>query len=50
VLQAIIGFIMSGLYDQLKRHIAGFAVTSGIFFELWSARPWQLPWSTRRQV
>jgi len=31
VLQAIIGFIMSGLYVQLKRHIAAFAVIYGIF-------------------
>jgi len=31
VLQAIIGFIMSGLYVQLKKHIAAFAVIYGIF-------------------
>ncbi|KAJ7163975.1 putative metabolite transporter [Mycena crocata] len=29
--QAFFGFIMSGLYDQLKKHIAGFAVIYGIF-------------------
>jgi len=31
VLQAVIGFIMSGLYVQLTRHIAAFAVVYGIF-------------------
>jgi Sugar (and other) transporter len=31
VLQAIIGFIMSGLYAQLKKHIGAFAVIYGIF-------------------
>ncbi|TEB27007.1 MFS general substrate transporter [Coprinellus micaceus] len=31
VLQAIIGFIMSGLYKQLTSKIAGFAVVYGIF-------------------
>ncbi|KAJ7911484.1 metabolite transporter [Mycena leptocephala] len=29
--QAFFGFIMSGLYSQLKKHIAGFAVIYGIF-------------------
>jgi len=29
--QAFFGFIMSGLYEQLKKHIAGFAVIYGIF-------------------
>jgi len=29
--QAFFGFIMSGLYNQLKKHIAGFAVIYGIF-------------------
>ena len=29
--QAIIGFIMSGLYTQLTEHIAAFAVVYGIF-------------------
>ncbi|KAJ6509860.1 major facilitator superfamily domain-containing protein [Mycena vulgaris] len=29
--QAFFGFIMSGLYEQLKAHIAGFAVIYGIF-------------------
>jgi len=31
VLQAIIGFIMSGLYVELKKHIGAFAVVYGIF-------------------
>jgi hypothetical protein len=31
LLQAIIGFIMSGLYVQLKKHIGAFAVIYGIF-------------------
>jgi len=39
VLQAIIGFIMSGLYDQLKRHIAGFAVMYGIFLSFGELGP-----------
>ncbi|KAJ7672147.1 MFS Git1p-related glycerophosphoinositol and glycerophosphocholine permease [Mycena polygramma] len=29
--QAFFGFIMSGFYNQLKKHIAGFAVIYGIF-------------------
>ncbi|KAJ7093411.1 MFS Git1p-related glycerophosphoinositol and glycerophosphocholine permease [Mycena belliarum] len=29
--QAFFGFIMSGLYEQLKAHVAGFAVIYGIF-------------------
>lgn len=29
--QAVIGFIMSGLYRQLSNHIAAFAVVYGIF-------------------
>ncbi|RDB26292.1 hypothetical protein Hypma_006812 [Hypsizygus marmoreus] len=31
LLQAIIGFFMSGFYTQLSHHIAGFAVVYGIF-------------------
>jgi MFS family permease len=31
LLQALIGFIMSGLYSKLTNHIAGFAVIYGIF-------------------
>ncbi|KAF5342688.1 hypothetical protein D9611_001471 [Ephemerocybe angulata] len=31
LLQAVIGFIMSGLYKQLTSHIAAFAVVYGIF-------------------
>ncbi|KAI0302380.1 major facilitator superfamily domain-containing protein [Multifurca ochricompacta] len=39
VLQAIIGFIMSGLYDHLKRHIAAFAVIYGIFLSFGELGP-----------
>ncbi|KAJ7056676.1 MFS Git1p-related glycerophosphoinositol and glycerophosphocholine permease [Mycena amicta] len=31
LLQAVFGFIMSGAYEHLKKHIAGFAVIYGIF-------------------
>ncbi|KAF8583046.1 MFS Git1p-related glycerophosphoinositol and glycerophosphocholine permease [Ramaria rubella] len=31
LLQALFGFIMSGLYTRLKHHIAGFAVIYGLF-------------------
>ncbi|KAJ7746361.1 major facilitator superfamily domain-containing protein [Mycena metata] len=31
LLQALFGFIMSGLYSTLRKHIAGFAVIYGIF-------------------
>ncbi|KIK62445.1 hypothetical protein GYMLUDRAFT_260189 [Collybiopsis luxurians FD-317 M1] len=34
VLQAILGFIMAGLYKQLTKHIAAFAVLYGIFQSL----------------
>ncbi|KAF9447938.1 MFS Git1p-related glycerophosphoinositol and glycerophosphocholine permease [Macrolepiota fuliginosa MF-IS2] len=39
VLQAIIGFIMSGLYAQLTNHIAAFAVVYGIFLSLGELGP-----------
>ncbi|KAF9448516.1 putative metabolite transporter [Macrolepiota fuliginosa MF-IS2] len=39
VLQAIIGFIMSGLYVQLTSHIAAFAVVYGIFLSLGELGP-----------
>lgn len=39
VLQAIVGFIMSGLYVQLTNHIAGFAVVYGIFLSLGELGP-----------
>jgi len=39
VLQAIIGFIMSGLYVQLTNHIAAFAVVYGIFLSLGELGP-----------
>lgn len=32
--QAVIGFIMSGLYVPLTKHIAAFAVVYGIFLSL----------------
>lgn len=38
-LQAIIGFIMSGLYVQLKRHIGAFAVIYGIFLSFGELGP-----------
>jgi hypothetical protein len=38
-LQAIFGFIMSGLYSHLKRHIAGFAVIYGIFLSFGEVGP-----------
>jgi hypothetical protein len=38
-LQAIIGFIMSGLYDQLRKHIAAFAVVYGIFLSFGELGP-----------
>lgn len=31
LLQALFGFIMSGLYTTLKKHIAAFTVVYGIF-------------------
>jgi Sugar (and other) transporter len=39
VLQAIVGFIMSGLYVQLKKHIAAFAVIYGIFLSFGELGP-----------
>ncbi|KIK62448.1 hypothetical protein GYMLUDRAFT_499958 [Collybiopsis luxurians FD-317 M1] len=39
VTQAIIGFIMSGLYETLTRHIAAFAVLYGIFLSLGEVGP-----------
>ncbi|KAF8886208.1 major facilitator superfamily domain-containing protein [Infundibulicybe gibba] len=37
--QAVIGFIMSGLYKQLTNHIAAFAVVYGIFLSLGELGP-----------
>lgn len=37
--QAVIGFIMSGLYKQLTSHIAAFAVVYGIFLSLGELGP-----------
>ncbi|KZV74585.1 MFS Git1p-related glycerophosphoinositol and glycerophosphocholine permease [Peniophora sp. CONT] len=37
--QAVIGFIMSGLYDQLTNHIAAFAVVYGIFLSFGELGP-----------
>jgi len=39
LLQAVIGFIMSGLYSQLTEHIAGFAVVYGIFLSFGELGP-----------
>jgi len=39
VLQAIIGFIMSGLYTQLTKHIGAFAVIYGIFLSFGELGP-----------
>ncbi|KAI0261254.1 metabolite transporter [Gloeopeniophorella convolvens] len=39
VLQAIIGFIMSGLYTQLQKHIGAFAVVYGIFLSFGELGP-----------
>jgi hypothetical protein len=39
VLQSIFGFIMSGCYTHLKRHIAGFAVIYGIFLSFGELGP-----------
>ncbi|KAF5392350.1 hypothetical protein D9757_001446 [Collybiopsis confluens] len=39
VSQAFIGFIMSGLYNLLKKHIAAFAVLYGIFLSLGEVGP-----------
>ncbi|KAF8887371.1 putative metabolite transporter [Infundibulicybe gibba] len=37
--QAVIGFIMSGLYKQLTSHVAAFAVVYGIFLSLGEVGP-----------
>lgn len=39
MLQAIIGFIMSGCYVQLKHHIGAFAVIYGIFLSFGELGP-----------
>lgn len=39
LLQAVIGFIMSGLYERLTSHIAAFAVVYGIFLSLGELGP-----------
>ncbi|KAJ3560297.1 hypothetical protein NP233_g10928 [Leucocoprinus birnbaumii] len=39
LLQAVIGFIMSGLYEKLTSHIAAFAVVYGIFLSLGELGP-----------
>ena len=38
-LQAIVGFIMAGVYAQIKQHIAGFAIVYGIFLSLGELGP-----------
>ena len=37
--QAIVGFIMSGLYSRLTEHVAAFAVVYGIFLSLGEVGP-----------
>ncbi|KII95112.1 hypothetical protein PLICRDRAFT_48080 [Plicaturopsis crispa FD-325 SS-3] len=39
VSQALIGFIMSGLYTQLRQHVSAFAVMYGIFLALGEVGP-----------
>ncbi|BGP02934.1 hypothetical protein RTBOTA2_005793 [Rhodotorula toruloides] len=39
MLQAIVGFAMSGTYEKLTQHIAGFAVLYGFFLSLGEAGP-----------
>ena len=39
VAQAIVGFIMSGLYERLTGHIAAFAVVYGMFLSLGEVGP-----------
>ncbi|KAG6834356.1 hypothetical protein H0H93_010247 [Arthromyces matolae] len=39
ILQAIIGFFMSGFYKQLTNHVAGFAVIYGIFLSFGELGP-----------
>lgn len=39
ICQAVIGFIMSGLYVQLSNHIAAFAVVYGIFLSFGELGP-----------
>ncbi|KAI5465289.1 major facilitator superfamily domain-containing protein [Mariannaea sp. PMI_226] len=38
-LQAVVGFIMAGVYDKISQHIAGFAVVYGIFLALGELGP-----------
>ena len=45
--QAIIGFIMSGLYTQLTEHIAAFAVVYGIFLSFGELGQYKLLCITR---
>ncbi|KAG1902486.1 major facilitator superfamily domain-containing protein [Suillus fuscotomentosus] len=40
--QAVIGFIMSGLYTQLSQHVAAFAVVYGIFLSFGEFGAWKL--------
>ncbi|KIM39748.1 hypothetical protein M413DRAFT_28942 [Hebeloma cylindrosporum] len=39
LLQAVVGFLMSGLYSHLTEHIAGFAVVYGIFLSFGELGP-----------
>lgn len=38
-LQAIVGYIMAGVYDKISKHIAAFAVVYGIFLSLGELGP-----------
>ncbi|PHH84915.1 hypothetical protein CDD83_1182 [Cordyceps sp. RAO-2017] len=39
VLQAVVGYIMAGVYEQISRHVAAFAVVYGIFLTLGELGP-----------
>jgi len=39
VLQSIVGFILSGVYEKLKQHIAGFAIMYGLYLSLGELGP-----------
>ncbi|GJN93151.1 hypothetical protein Rhopal_006198-T1 [Rhodotorula paludigena] len=37
--QGTVGFVMSGVYEQLTRHVAGFAILYGVFLSMGEAGP-----------
>lgn len=39
LLQALVGFILSGVYNKLKTHIAGFAIMYGLYLSLGELGP-----------